>query len=69
MKGYDNHFIMQTIGEIANKHTYKNEKAEEKQMDINVIPNNMGKYMAFMLGKHFVFTGSLQFMNPSLDKL
>ena len=40
---------MQTIGEIANKHTYKNKKSEEKQMDINVIPNNIEKYMAFML--------------------
>ena len=24
LKRYDSHFIMQTIGEIANKHTYKN---------------------------------------------
>ena len=41
LKGHDSHFIMQTIGEIANKHTHKNKKGEEKQMDINVIPNNM----------------------------
>ena len=41
LKGYDNHFITETIGEIANKYTYKNKKGEEKQMDINVIPNNM----------------------------
>ena len=60
---------MQTIGEIANKHTYKNKKGEEKQMAINVIPNNMKKYMAFMLGKHLVFVDSLQFMSSSLDKL
>ena len=60
---------MQTIGEIANKHTYKNKKVEEKQVDINVIPNNMEKYMAFMLGKHLVFIDSFQFMNSSLDKL
>ena len=26
LKGYDSHFIMQTIGEIVNKHTYKNKK-------------------------------------------
>ena len=26
LKGYDSHFIMQTIGDIANKHTYKNKK-------------------------------------------
>ena len=43
-----------TIGETANKHTYKNEKGEEKQMDINVIPNNMEKYSAFTLGRHLV---------------
>ena len=38
-------------------------------MDINVIPNNMEKYMAFMLGKHLVFIDSLHFMSSSLDKL
>ena len=26
LKGYDSHFIMQTIGEIANKYTHKNKK-------------------------------------------
>ena len=56
-------------GEIAGKHTYKNKKWEEKQMDINVIPNNMEKYMAFMLGKHLVFIDSLQFMSSSPGKL
>ena len=38
-------------------------------MTINVIPNNMEKYMAFMLGKHLVFLDSFQFMSSSLDKL
>ena len=38
-------------------------------MDINVISNNMKKYMAFMLGKHLVFIDSIPFMSPSLDKL
>ena len=66
---YDSHFIMRTIGEISDKHTYKYKKGEEKQMDINVIPNNMEKYMAFMLGKYLVFIDSLQFMSSSLDKL
>ena len=46
LRGYDSHFIMQTIGEIANKQAYKNKKGED------VIPNKMEKYMAFMLGKH-----------------
>ena len=69
IRGYDSHFIMQTIGEIANKYKYKNKKKEEKQMEINVIPNNMEKYMAFMLGNHLTFIDSFQFMSSSLDKL
>ena len=44
-------------------------KGQEKQMDINVILNNMKKYMTFMLGKHLVFIDSLQFMSSSLDNL
>ena len=47
LRGYDSHFIMQEIGEIAKKHTYKNKKGEEKQMDINVIPNNLAKIHRF----------------------
>lgn len=38
-------------------------------MNINVIPNNIEKYMAFMLGEHLVFLDSFQFMSSSLDKL
>ena len=60
---------MQEIGQIAKKHTCKNKKGEEQQMNINVIPDNMEKYMAFMLGKHLVFLDSFQFMSSSLDKL
>ena len=69
LRGYDSHFIMQQIGEIAKKHVYKNKKEEECQMDINCIPNNMEKYMAFMLGKHLLFLDSFQFMSSSLDNL
>ena len=36
--------------------------------DINVIPNNMKKYMAFMIG-NLIFTDSFQFMNQSLSNL
>ena len=60
---------MQQIGEIANKHTYINEKGKKQQMNINVIPNNMEEYMAFMLGKNLTFIDSFQFMSSSLDKL
>ena len=69
LRGYDSHFIMQEIGAIVKKHTYKNKKGDEKQMNINAIPNNMEKYMAFMLGNHLTFIDSFQFMSSSLDKL
>lgn len=42
LRGYDSHFIMQEIEAIS----------KEQNLDINCIPNNMEKYMAFMLGKH-----------------
>ena len=69
LRGYDSHFIMQEIGAIVKKHTYKNNKGEDIQMSINAIPNNMEKYMAFMLGNHLTFIDSFQFMSSSLDKL
>ena len=69
LRGYDSHFIMQEIGEIVKKHTYTNKKGEEIQMNINAIPNNMEKYMAFMLGYHLTFIDSFQFMSSSLEKL
>ena len=47
----------------------KIKKGEEKQMDINVIPNNMDRYMAFMLGERLVFIDSLQLMSSSLEIL
>ena len=42
LRGYDSHFIMQEIGSIG----------KSNNLDINCVPNNMEKYMAFMLGKH-----------------
>ena len=63
LRGYDSHFIMQQIGEIAKKHGYK------QDLNINAIPNNMEKYMAFMLGNNLTFIDSFQFMSSSLDKL
>ena len=69
LRGYDSHLLMQNIGNIAKKNTYKNSKGREIEMSINVIPNNMEKYMAFMLGNHLTFIDSFQFMSSSLDKL
>ena len=69
LRGYDSHFIMQQIGQIAKEYTYTNKKSEKVEMNINCIPNNMEKYMAFMLGNHLVFLDSFQFMSSSLDNL
>ena len=69
LHGYNSHFIMQQIGEIANKYAYKDKKGKEQPLTINAIPNNMEKYMAFMLGNHLTFIDSFQFMSSSRDKL
>ena len=69
LRGYESHFIMQQIGEIAKNYAYKNKKGKEQHLKINTIPNNMEKYMAFMLGNHLNFIDSFQFMSSSLDKL
>ena len=37
--------------------------------DINVIPNNMEIYMAFMIDRNLIFIDSFQFMNQSLSNL
>ena len=69
LRGYDSHFIMQEIGEIVKNNTYTKKNGEKSQMNINAIPNNMEKYMAFMLGYHLTFIDSFQFMSSSLEKL
>ena len=68
-RGYDNHFIMQQIGEIVKKHTFVNGKGEECHMNVNAIPNNKEKYMAVMLGYNLVFIDSFRFMSQSLANL
>ena len=68
LRGYDSHFIIQEIGEIAKKYTFKDKKGEDKEMDISAIPNNMEKYMVFTLGKHLVFLDGFQFISSSLDR-
>ena len=59
LRGCDAHFIMQGIGKIG----------KERNSGINCIPNNMERYMAFVLGNHLVFLDNFQFMSSSLDKL
>ena len=69
LRSYDGSFIMQQIGEIANKYAYEDKKGKEQPLTINAIPNNMEKYMAFMLGNHLTFIDSFPFMSSGLDKL
>ena len=38
-------------------------------MKTDVIPNRLEKYMVFFLNKNLVFIDSMQFVNPSLEKL
>ena len=60
---------MQEIGEIIENNTFEDKKGETRKHKINVIPHNMEKYMAFMLGNNLAFIDSLQFMNQSLANL
>ena len=55
LRGYDSHLI---IKEISNF-----------DVDIDVIPNGLEKYMAFIINRNLVFIDSMQFMNSSLDSL
>ena len=69
LRGYDSHLIMQQIGKIAKDKSYVDKNGERKNLKINAIPNNMERYMAFMLGNNLTFIDSFQFMSSSLDKL
>ena len=55
LRGCDTHLIMQEVGKFDAK--------------INVIPNELEKYMAFTVNKNLIFINSMQFMNSSLDTL
>ena len=55
LKGYDSHLIFSVLHKF--------------NLEINVIPNGLEKYMAFFLNKNLLFIDSMQFMNSSLDKL
>ena len=38
-------------------------------MKVGVKPNGLEKYMAFIINNNLVFTGNMQFMNSSLNKV
>ena len=53
--GYDSHLIFNELKNFDVK--------------IDVIPNGLQKYMAFMTNKNFAFIENMQFMNSSFEKL
>ena len=55
MRGYDGHLIFCELNKF--------------NVEIDVIPNGQGKYIAFFLNKILIFIGSMQFMNSSLEEL
>jgi len=69
LHNFRGYFIKQQIGEIAKNNTLTGKKGEEKHININYIPNNMKKYMAFMLGNNLKFIDSFQFMSSSFEQL
>ena len=55
MRGYDSHLIFRELNKF--------------DVETDVIPNGLEKYLAFFLNKNLVFIDSMQFMNSSLKKL
>ena len=55
LRSYDSHLIMQEIDKF--------------DLKVNVIPNGLEKYMAFIANRILVFIDSMQFTNSSLDAL
>ena len=55
MRSYDGHLIFSELNKF--------------NLKINIIPNELEKYIAFFLNNNLVFIDSMQFMNFSLDKL
>lgn len=64
LRGYDNHFILQEIGQIVKK-----KLCSWKTDETQCYSKQYGKkYVAFMLSDHLVFLDSFQFVSSSLDK-
>ena len=55
MEGYDSYLIFYELKKF--------------DMKIDLIPNGLEKYMAFILNKNLLFIDSMQFMNFSLERL
>ena len=55
LRGYDIHLIFCELKKF--------------DMEIDVMPDGLEKYMVFILNKNLVFTDSMKFMNSNLEKL
>ena len=55
LQGYDGHLIFKELNNF--------------NVDIEVIPRGIDKYMSFIVNRHINFIDSLQFCNGSLDTL
>ena len=55
LQGYDGHLIFKELNNF--------------NIDIEVIPKGIDKYMGFIVNRHITFLDSLQFCNGSLDTL
>ena len=55
LKNYDSHLIMQELGKL--------------NVEINVIPNGLEKYMSFTINNKLSFIDSFQCLSSSLDSL
>ena len=53
LRGYDTHLVFDDLKKF--------------DLKIDVIPNGLKKYMAFILNKNLDFIDSMQFMNSSLE--
>ena len=55
LKNYDTHLIMQELG--------------KSNVKVNVIQNELDKYMSFTINNKLTFIDSSQFLSSSLDNL
>ena len=55
LKGYASHLFFSELHKL--------------NLEVDVIPNGLEKYVAFFLGRDLIFIDSMQFMNSSLDKV
>ena len=69
LQGYDSHFIVQEIGEIANKYTYKSKKGKTKRWISMAFQTTWKNTWLFCWENIWVFLDSFRFISSSLERL